>query len=82
MAINRDRVYNQTCRLPHGIHVMSNFFITSDLKVFELITKIRVSNNTLRFINYTPENTCSNMPCCRRVFKPILCFTISSECLL
>ena len=43
MAINRDRVYNQTCRLPHGIHVMSNFFITSDLKVFELITRIRVS---------------------------------------
>ena len=28
--INPDFVYNQTCRLSHNIHVISNIFITFD----------------------------------------------------
>ena len=49
-AKNRDWVYNQACRLSQDIQVISNFFITFD-NLFELITKIRVSNNYLEFIN-------------------------------
>ena len=48
--LNRDLVYNQTCRLSHGIHVISILVITFDY-LFELITKIRVSNNYFEFIN-------------------------------
>ena len=38
IAINRDWVYNQACRLSHDIHFVSNSFT-------KLIPKIRLSNN-------------------------------------
>ena len=50
IAINRDWVYNQACRLSHDIQVIFNFFITFDY-LFELITKIRFSNSSFEFIN-------------------------------
>ena len=44
IAINRDLVNNQTCRLSRDIEVISNFsYITFD-NFFKLITKIRFSN--------------------------------------
>ena len=45
MAINRDWIYKQACRLSHDIH-----FIKFD-KLFELITKIRFTNNSFEFVN-------------------------------
>ena len=51
IAINHDWVYNQACRLTHDIQVISNFFIITFDNVFELITKIRFSNNSFLFIN-------------------------------
>ena len=37
IAINRDWVYNEACRLSHDIQVISNIFIAFD-NIFELIT--------------------------------------------
>ena len=51
IVINRDWVNNQTYRLSHPIHVIFNFLTLGYL--FELITKIRVSNNSyLNCISY------------------------------
>ena len=50
IAINRDWVFNQACRLSHNIQVISNPSITF-YNLFELITKIRFSNNSFEFIN-------------------------------
>ena len=47
--MNGDWAYNQACRLLHDIQVISNFFITFE-NLFELITKIRFSNNSFEFI--------------------------------
>ena len=44
IAINRDWVQNQACRLSHDIQVISNPYITL-YNLFEFITKIRFSNN-------------------------------------
>ena len=33
IAINRDWVYDKTCRLSHGIHVICNFFIMFDYRL-------------------------------------------------
>ena len=53
IAINRDWVLNQACRLSHDIQVVSNLYITFD-NLFELITKIRFSNNSFEFITKSP----------------------------
>ena len=50
IAVNHDWIYNQVCRLSHDIQVISNLYITFD-NLFELITKIRFSNNSFEFIN-------------------------------
>ena len=53
IAINRDWVLNQECRLSHDIQVISNLYITFD-NLFELITKFRFSNNSFEFITKSP----------------------------
>ena len=68
------------CRLPHDIHVASHYFLTFN-NLFKLITKIRLSNNSFKFIYYISIKYRFDMPCCRRVFKQILYLTINSECL-
>ena len=50
IAINRDWVYNQACRLSHDIHVVSHSYITFNY-LFKLITKIRLSNNSFKFMS-------------------------------
>ena len=50
IAINRDWVHNQACRLSHDIHVVSHSFITFN-NLFKLITKISLFNKSLKFIN-------------------------------
>ena len=49
--INRDRVYNQTCRLSHDIQVISTFFNVRFDYIFELITKFSIYNNYFEFMN-------------------------------
>ena len=50
IAIYRDWVYNQTCRVPNDIHAIQ-LFIQRFIIFFELITKIRVCNDSFEFIN-------------------------------
>ena len=63
--------------MSHDIQVISNLYITFD-NLFELITKIRFPNNSFKFINQITINIGSDMPCCRRVFKPMLYFDFIS----
>ena len=49
-AINREWVYNQACRLSLDIYVVSHSFITFN-NLFKLITKIKLTNNSFKFIN-------------------------------
>ena len=42
--------YNQACRLSHNIHAISHSFIMFGA-LFKLISKIRLSNDLLEFIN-------------------------------
>ena len=44
IAINRDWVYNKTCRLPHNKHVYHSFIMLDDL--FKLIMKRGLSNDS------------------------------------
>ena len=50
IAINRDWVSNQACRLSHNIHFISNLYIAFD-NLFELIAKIWFPYNSFEFIN-------------------------------
>ena len=45
-SINRDCVYNQTCRLSHDIHVISNFFLTFGWLIFNDTSTL--ASNSLR----------------------------------
>ena len=62
IAINHDWVYSQICRLSHDNHAIPSIHITFD-NLFDLITKIRVFNNSFEFINKITINTGSDMPC-------------------
>ena len=59
MAINRDWVCNQAYRLSLDIQVISNFFLSFD-NLFELITKIRFSNNSFEGPRTVSYSICSN----------------------
>ena len=51
IAINHDWVYNLTCILSPNIHAISKVFITFDY-LFELITNVRFSYNSFRFMKH------------------------------
>ena len=68
------------CRRSHDIQVIFNFFITFD-NIFELITKIRLSNNSFEFINLITIKHRFWYALLQKSLKPILYLTINSECL-